>query len=50
MLSRAFQRLADLLPMPSLRVQRLIAFLVILSQAGISVTGAVVRVTASGLG
>lgn len=36
--------------MPSLRVQRLIAFLVILSQAGISVTGAVVRVTASGLG
>ncbi|MFD7845672.1 heme A synthase [Nocardia sp. NPDC059764] len=50
MLSRAFQRLADLFPMPSLRVQRLIAFLVILSQAGISVTGAVVRVTASGLG
>ncbi|MFE2994006.1 heme A synthase [Nocardia sp. NPDC059246] len=50
MLSRAFQRLADLFPMPSLRVQRLLAFLVILSQAGISVTGAVVRVTASGLG
>lgn len=49
-LSRAFQRLADLFPMPSLRVQRLLAFLVILSQAGISVTGAVVRVTASGLG
>lgn len=36
--------------MPSLRVQRLIAFLVVLSQAGISVTGAVVRVTSSGLG
>ncbi|WP_405493840.1 COX15/CtaA family protein [Nocardia sp. NBC_00511] len=50
MLSRAFQRLADLFPMPSLRVQRLIAFLVVLSQAGISVTGAVVRVTSSGLG
>ncbi|MFE3227954.1 heme A synthase [Nocardia sp. NPDC059228] len=50
MLSRAFQRLADLFPMPSLRVQRLLAFLVILSQAGISVTGAVVRVTAAGLG
>ncbi|WP_319945160.1 COX15/CtaA family protein [Nocardia macrotermitis] len=50
MLSRAFMRLVDLLPLPSLRVQRIIAFLVILSQAGISVTGAVVRVTASGLG
>lgn len=36
--------------MPSLRTQRLIAVAVILSQAGISVTGAVVRVTASGLG
>ncbi|WP_454790008.1 COX15/CtaA family protein [Mycolicibacterium lutetiense] len=46
----AFQRLVDLLPMPSLRVQRLIAFLVILTQGGISVTGAIVRVTASGLG
>ncbi|GAB2515776.1 COX15/CtaA family protein [Nocardia heshunensis] len=50
MLNRAFQRLADLFPMPSLRVQRLIAFVVVLTQAGISVTGAVVRVTASGLG
>ncbi|WP_297626155.1 COX15/CtaA family protein [Nocardia sp.] len=50
MLSRAFQRLVDLLPMPSLRVQRIIAFAVILSQAGISVTGAIVRVTSSGLG
>ncbi|WP_067545186.1 COX15/CtaA family protein [Nocardia crassostreae] len=36
--------------MPSLRSQRLIAFAVILTQAGISVTGAIVRVTASGLG
>src|SRR3954470_17824458 len=36
--------------MPSLRVQRLIAFLVILTQGGIAVTGAIVRVTASGLG
>jgi cytochrome c oxidase assembly protein subunit 15 len=42
--------LVDLLPMPSLRVQRVIAFLVILSQGGIAVTGAIVRVTASGLG
>ncbi|MFJ4655357.1 heme A synthase [Nocardia sp. NPDC088792] len=50
MLNRAFQRLADLFPMPSLRVQRIIAFLVVLSQAGISVTGAIVRVTSSGLG
>src|SRR4051794_26332921 len=36
--------------MPSLRVQRVIAFLVILTQGGIAVTGAIVRVTASGLG
>ncbi|WP_216902960.1 COX15/CtaA family protein [Nocardia alni] len=43
-------RLVDLLPLPSLRVQRIVAFLVVLSQAGISVTGAVVRVTSSGLG
>ncbi|MFB7716319.1 heme A synthase [Nocardia sp. NPDC056100] len=50
MLSRAFQRFADLFPMPSLRAQRIIAFAVILSQAGISVTGAIVRVTSSGLG
>lgn len=47
---RIFQRLVDLLPLPSLRVQRLIAFLVILTQGGIAVTGAIVRVTASGLG
>ncbi|MFC4126975.1 COX15/CtaA family protein [Nocardia rhizosphaerae] len=50
MLYRAFLRLVDRLPLPSLRVQRLIAVAVILSQAGISVTGAIVRVTASGLG
>ena len=43
-------RLVDLLPLPSLRAQRIIAFLVILTQGGISVTGAIVRVTASGLG
>ncbi len=49
-LGRQFQRLVDLLPMPSLRAQRLIAAAVVLSQALISVTGSVVRVTASGLG
>ena len=43
-------RLVDLLPDPSLRVQRVIAALVILTQGGIAVTGAIVRVTASGLG
>ncbi|WP_197696888.1 heme A synthase [Mycobacterium sp. 852002-51152_SCH6134967] len=42
--------MVDLLPLPSLRAQRVIAFLVILTQGGISVTGAIVRVTASGLG
>ncbi|MBS1693296.1 MAG: heme A synthase [Actinobacteria bacterium] len=47
---RLFQRLVDLLPMPSLRAQRLIAAAVILTQGGIAVTGAIVRVTASGLG
>jgi len=40
----------DLLPRPSLRVQRVIAALVVLTQGGIAVTGAIVRVTASGLG
>ncbi len=49
-LYRAFLRLVDKLPLPSLRVQRILAIAVILTQAGISVTGAVVRVTASGLG
>lgn len=39
-----------MLPLPSLRTQRLIAIAVILSQGGIAVTGAIVRVTASGLG
>ena len=43
-------RLVDVLPEPSLRAQRVIAALVILSQGGIAVTGAIVRVTASGLG
>src|SRR5258705_13880227 len=47
---RLFLRLVDLLPMPSLRVQRVIAAAVILTQGGIAVTGAIVRVTASGLG
>lgn len=47
---RFFLRLVDLLPLPSLRAQRVIAFLVILTQGGIAVTGAIVRVTASGLG
>ena len=47
---RFFLRLVDLLPMPSLRAQRLIAAAVILTQGGIAVTGAIVRVTASGLG
>jgi cytochrome c oxidase assembly protein subunit 15 len=40
----------DLLPEPSLRAQRVVAALVILTQGGIAVTGAIVRVTASGLG
>ena len=40
----------DLLPDPSLRTQRVIAALVIVTQGGIAVTGAIVRVTASGLG
>jgi heme a synthase len=43
-------RLVDLLPEPSLRTQRLVAALVILTQGGIAVTGAIVRVTSSGLG
>ncbi len=49
-LGRTLLRLVDLLPDPSLRVQRVIAALVILTQGGIAVTGAIVRVTASGLG
>lgn len=47
---RLFRQLVDLLPVPGLRVQRAIAVAVILTQGGISVTGAIVRVTASGLG
>jgi heme a synthase len=47
---RWLRRLVDLLPAPSLRAQRLIAAAVILTQGGIAVTGAIVRVTASGLG
>jgi heme a synthase len=43
-------RLVDVLPMPSLRTQRLVAFAVVLTQGGIAVSGAIVRVTASGLG
>jgi heme a synthase len=43
-------RLVDLLPTPSLRAQRVIAAIVIATQGGIAVTGAIVRVTASGLG
>lgn len=43
-------RVVDLLPDPSVRVQRIIAAAVILTQGGIAVTGTIVRVTASGLG
>jgi heme a synthase len=43
-------RLVDVLPLPSLRTQRLVAAAVVLTQGGIAVTGAIVRVTASGLG
>src|ERR1700757_1806084 len=43
-------RLEGLIPDPSLRVQRATAAAVILTQGGIAVTGAIVRVTASGLG
>ncbi|ORB36419.1 hypothetical protein BST39_20595 [Mycobacterium paraseoulense] len=47
---RTLMRLVDLLPNPSVRIQRIIAATVILTQGGIAVTGAIVRVTASGLG
>ncbi len=49
-LYRTFLRVVDLLPVPTLRVQKIVAFIVILTQGGIAVTGAIVRVTASGLG
>ncbi|MEZ0365633.1 heme A synthase [Mycobacterium sp. pUA109] len=42
--------MVDVLPLPSLRAQRLIAAAVIVTQGGIAFTGAIVRVTASGLG
>ncbi|MGO9031262.1 COX15/CtaA family protein [Mycobacterium sp.] len=47
---RWLSRLVDLLPEPRLGAQRLIAAVVIVTQGGIAVTGAIVRVTASGLG
>ena len=40
----------NLLAPPSVRTQRVIAAFVVLTQGGIAVTGAIVRVTASGLG
>jgi heme a synthase len=49
-IGRLLLRLADLLPRAGLRVQRVVAATVILTQGGIAVTGAIVRVTASGLG
>ncbi len=49
-MGRFFRRLADLLPLPSLRTQRILAAAVVISQALIAVTGSIVRVTASGLG
>ena len=49
-LRRTLLRLVDLLPNPGPRAQRVIAAIVILTQGGIAVTGAIVRVTASGLG
>jgi cytochrome c oxidase assembly protein subunit 15 len=48
--ARLLMRIVDLLPEPSLRTQRVIAAAVVLTQGGIAVTGAIVRVTASGLG
>ncbi|WP_137724547.1 COX15/CtaA family protein [Prescottella subtropica] len=50
MLYRGFVNLVNRLPLPSLAVQKWIAFAVIVAQGGIAVTGSVVRVTASGLG
>ena len=49
-MGRFVLQLVDRLPLPSLRTQRIIAAAVLLSQALISVTGSIVRVTASGLG
>ncbi|AWV48964.1 hypothetical protein JK2ML_0587 [Mycobacterium leprae Kyoto-2] len=50
LVGRILLRLVDLIPDPGLRVQRIIAATVLLTQGGITVTGAIVRVTASGLG
>jgi heme a synthase len=47
---RSLLRVVDVLPLPSLRTQRMIAAAVVVTQGGIAVTGAIVRVTASGLG
>lgn len=47
---RSLLRIVDVLPLPSLRTQRMIAAAVVFTQGGIAVTGAIVRVTASGLG
>lgn len=47
---RIFLPLVNLRGVPSIRTQRIIAAAVVATQAGISVTGAIVRVTASGLG
>jgi len=49
-IGRRLRKLVDVLPLPSLRVQRIVAAAVVLTQGGIAVTGAIVRVTASGLG
>lgn len=46
----AYDRSVYLLAPPSVRTQRIIAAFVVLTQGGIAVTGAIVRVTASGLG
>jgi heme a synthase len=48
--ARFLMRIVDLLPEPSLRTQRVITAAVVLTQGGIAITGAIVRVTASGLG
>jgi heme a synthase len=46
----SYDRFVNPLSAPSVRTQRIIAAFVILTQGGIAVTGAIVRVTASGLG
>ncbi|OLZ46313.1 COX15/CtaA family protein [Amycolatopsis keratiniphila] len=45
-----FQSLVARLPYPSFAVQRAVAIAAVIAQAGIGVTGSVVRVTGSGLG